>query len=408
MKLKNKGLFLLVSLLLLPFGGGVVPFAPLDYSAGSGALPSGWTAQPANAASFRTAGDGTAILRLESAGGKSATLLSPRCETAGKEGILRFTVSLQSENRKGKAILYLLDSRGKVLDSKRLEMGEVREKISLSVPLSRIGEPRIVRFRIDATKDAVLQIAALKTALVPEAEAEREKTVEPKPGTMPSAWFAAENRTAECGWNRDGLADKRIPSADEVRSALEAKLRGLAEQHTRIDSITFSGDGEPTLNPEFPRIIDDTLGLRDRYYPGTRVSVLSNATRVHIPEVFRALRKVDNPIMKIDAPTDELVQKINRPAPGYSLQRVVEALRGFEGDFVLQTMFLSCPYFDSSSPEVLDGWKRIVRKLRPREIMVYTIDRPTPEQGLEKFSRERMRELVADLIEEGFDISISG
>ena len=212
----------------------------------------------------------------------------------------------------------------------------------------------------------------------------------------------------ECGWNRDGLADKRIPSADEVRSALEAKLRGLAERHTKIDSITFSGDGEPTLNPEFPRIIDDTLGLRDRYYPGTRVSVLSNATRVHIPEVFRALRKVDNPIMKIDAPTDELVQKINRPAPGYSLQRVVEALRGFEGDFVLQTMFLSCPYFDSSSPEVLDGWKRIVRKLRPRGIMVYTIDRPTPEQGLEKFSRERMRELVADLIEEGFDISISG
>ena len=212
----------------------------------------------------------------------------------------------------------------------------------------------------------------------------------------------------ECGWNRDGLADKRIPSADEVRSALEAKLSGLAEQHTKIDSITFSGDGEPTLNPEFPRIIDDTLGLRDRYYPGTRVSVLSNATRVHIPEIFRALRKVDNPIMKIDAPTDELVQKINRPAPGYSLQRVVEALRGFEGDFVLQTMFLSCPYFDSSSPEVLDGWKRIVRKLRPRGIMVYTIDRPTPEQGLEKFSGERMRELVADLIEEGFDISISG
>ena len=212
----------------------------------------------------------------------------------------------------------------------------------------------------------------------------------------------------ECGWNRDGLSDKRIPSADEVRSALEAKLCGLAEQHTKIDSITFSGDGEPTLNPEFPRIIDDTLGLRDRYYPGTRVSVLSNATRVHIPEVLRALRKVDNPIMKIDAPTDELVQKINRPAPGYSLQRVVEALRGFEGDFVLQTMFLSCPYFDSSSPEVLDGWKRIVRKLRPREIMVYTIDRPTPEQGLEKFSGERMRELVADLIEEGFDISISG
>ena len=212
----------------------------------------------------------------------------------------------------------------------------------------------------------------------------------------------------ECGWNRDGRGDTRLPGAQEVRDALEAKLRQIVADGVHVDSITFSGDGEPTLNPEFPRIIADTLELRDRWLPSARVSVLSNATRVHVPEIFDALSKVDNPIMKIDAPTDALVRKINRPAPGYSLQKVIEALRGFEGDFVLQTMFLSCPYFDSSSPEVLDGWKRIVRKLRPREIMVYTIDRPTPEQGLEKFSRERMRELVADLIEEGFDISISG
>lgn len=204
MNLKDKGLLLLlVSLLLLPFGGEAAPFAPLDYSAGSRALPAEWTVQPADAASFRTAGDGTAILRLESAGGKSTSLLSPRSEIAGKEGILRFSVSLQSENRKGKAILYLLDSRGKVLENKRLEIGDVREEISLSVPLSRIGEPRIVRFRVDAAKDAVLQISNLKTSLVPETADNRKRKVDPKPGTMPSAWFAVENRTPECGWNRD-------------------------------------------------------------------------------------------------------------------------------------------------------------------------------------------------------------
>ena len=212
----------------------------------------------------------------------------------------------------------------------------------------------------------------------------------------------------ECGWNRDGKDDKRIPSAAEVRSALEDKLSTLMLEGVGIDSITFSGDGEPTLNPEFPRIIEDTLRLRDVFYPDAKVSVLSNATRVHVPEVFEALRKVDNPIMKIDAPTDELVRLIDNPAPGYSLARTIEALRRFEGYFVLQTMFLRSPDFDSSSPEVLDGWKAIVRDLRPRKIMVYTIDRPTPMQGLEKFSVERMHSLVADLIGEGFDIDIKG
>lgn len=212
----------------------------------------------------------------------------------------------------------------------------------------------------------------------------------------------------ECGWNRDGLQDKTLPSAADVRNALQDKLRSLRAEGVGIDSITFSGDGEPTLNPEFPQIIDDTLALRGRYYPEAAVSVLSNATRAHIPEVFKALRKVDNPIMKIDAPTAELAARINNPAPGYDPLKVADALRGFGGNFVLQTMFLKSSDFDSSSPEVLDGWMQIVRDLRPREIMVYTIARPTPQQGLEKFSEEQMRQLVKPLLDEGFNISIRG
>ena len=212
----------------------------------------------------------------------------------------------------------------------------------------------------------------------------------------------------ECGWNADGRDDKVLPSAARVRHCLEEKLSQLLLDGTKVDSITFSGDGEPTLNPEFPRIIDDTLHLRDAFCPGAKVSVLSNATRVHIPEVLAALRKVDNPIMKIDAPTDELAALINKPAPGYSVRRTVEALKGFGGDFVLQTMFLRSPDFDSSSPEVLGAWMDLVRELRPREIMVYTIDRPTPMQGLEAFSEQQMRQLVAPLLDEGFIIQIKG
>lgn len=212
----------------------------------------------------------------------------------------------------------------------------------------------------------------------------------------------------ECGWNRDGRNDHRLPTAAEVRTALEDKLKECRAEGISIDSITFSGDGEGTLNPDFPQIIDDTLALRNQYYPAAKVSVLSNATRVHIPAIFEALTKVDNPIMKIDAPTNELIARINHPAPGYDIARVIEGLRQFKGNFVLQTMMLRSKDFDSAWPEVLDGWMAIVRDLKPREVMVYTIDRPTPEEGLQKYSEAEMRQMVQPLIDEGFKIQIKG
>lgn len=205
----------------------------------------------------------------------------------------------------------------------------------------------------------------------------------------------------ECGWNRDGRNDTVLPTAEKVRTDLERMLIKLAHEGTPVDSITFSGDGEPTINPEFPQIIDDTLRLRDQYYPQAKVSVLSNATRVHVPEVFNALRKVDNPIMKIDAPTNELVEKINMPAPGYDVNRVIEALKQFNGNFVLQTCMLRGNGFDSSNSEVIGPMMDIVRLLKPREWMVYTIDRATPMQGLEKFSPQEMKALVQPIIDEG-------
>lgn len=212
----------------------------------------------------------------------------------------------------------------------------------------------------------------------------------------------------ECGWNADGRADKTLPSAAQVRSLLENKLCECMLDGTRIDSITFSGDGEPTLNPEFPRIVEDTLVLRDAFFPDAKVSVLSNATTLGKPGIFEALCKVDNPIMKLDAPTNELAARINRPYPGYDVADVIAGLAEFKGDFVLQTMFLKSRDFDSSDPAVLKAWMDIVRFLKPRETMVYTIDRPAPMEGLVKFDEGRMRTLVTPLIEEGFNIQIRG
>ncbi len=212
----------------------------------------------------------------------------------------------------------------------------------------------------------------------------------------------------ECGWNKDGQGDRRLPTARELRDALEAKLKECRDSGVPIDSITFSGDGEPTLNPCFAEMIDITIGLRDRYFPGAKVSVLSNATRIFRKDVFEALKKVDNPILKIDAPTDGLAALINQPQGEYHVEDVVSDLMGFEGNFVLQTMFLKSPSFDSSSPEVLEGWMNIVRKLKPREVMVYTLDRVAPAEGLEKFTVEEMRELVKPLIDEGFTVQTRG
>ncbi len=210
----------------------------------------------------------------------------------------------------------------------------------------------------------------------------------------------------ECGWNRDGRSDKTLPELETVREALEAKLMYCAAEGIGIDSITFSGDGEPTLHPQFGPIVELVLSLRDRFCPQARVSVLSNATRLDVPEVFAALRRVDAPILKLDAPDNQLVARINRPQGAYDVRRVVEGMKRFEGDFILQTLFLRARGFDSSAPEFLHAWMEIVREVRPREIMAYTIARPTPMAGLSKFSREEMAAMLRPLIEEGFNIKI--
>ena len=211
----------------------------------------------------------------------------------------------------------------------------------------------------------------------------------------------------ECGWNADGRDDTKLPSAAEVRSALEAKLADILLEGTRVDSITFSGDGEPTLNPDFARIIDDTIALRDIYCPQAKVSVLTNATKLLSDTVFGALRKVDAPILKLDAPTDERARKINGALPSFRVDDVVKGMKRFEGDFILQTMFLKSDDFDSLEPQMLAKWMDIVREIRPRLIMAYTIARPTPQSGLSAYSAAQIHEALKPLEDEGFKIQIN-
>ena len=212
----------------------------------------------------------------------------------------------------------------------------------------------------------------------------------------------------ECGWNADGRTGSPLPAAAEVSEALEARLKALRAAGSPVDSITFSGSGEPTLHPEFAQIVEDTVRLRDSLYPEAKVSVLSNATRLGVPGVVEALQKVDNPILKLDAPTDELVLSINNPTGKYSVGQVVENMKKFKGNFILQTMFLCGAKPDySNDAQALDAWMKIVRELSPRLVMVYTLDRPAPDKSLSAMPREKMEELLRPLTSSGINVQIN-
>ncbi|MBQ1882590.1 MAG: radical SAM protein, partial [Bacteroidales bacterium] len=211
----------------------------------------------------------------------------------------------------------------------------------------------------------------------------------------------------ECGWNKDHKEDKIIPTSLQVKEALTKRAVELNNEGIKVDSITFSGNGEPTTHPEFAKIVDIAVSIRDKYLKGAKVSVLSNASMIWKEDVRQALMKVDNPILKIDSTEAALVRAVNRPAPGYSLSKTIENLKKFNGNFILQTIFFKGKAEDPQSGQTLDidltdkalaeDWRKLARELRPRQIMMYTLDRDTPAKGLSKATMDEMREIALPL-----------
>ena len=215
----------------------------------------------------------------------------------------------------------------------------------------------------------------------------------------------------ECGWN-EAVSHPKLPTRAEVKAALEKKLSVISSQQSAPDVITFSGNGEPTLHPDFLGIIRDTCALRDRYCPKAKVSVLSNSTQLGRADVVEALRLCDNRILKLDAATDEMMRRIDLPVnENLTVETIMGWLQQFDGDFTLQTCFLRGEHagtiIDNSTPEQLDAWYRAVDILHPKQIMIYVIDRKTPEERLQKISREVMERIAAPLREKGYDVIVS-
>lgn len=215
----------------------------------------------------------------------------------------------------------------------------------------------------------------------------------------------------ECGWNQP-ISHPVLPTREEVRKALEEKLALMQKEDADLDVITFSGNGEPTLHPHFLGIIEDTCMLRNQYYPKAKVSVLSNSTQLGRSDVKEALRLCDNRILKLDAGTDHMMRQIDLPVnKDLSIDTIVRWLDEWDGDFTLQTCFLRGEHngqiIDNTTADELEAWYSIVRRLRPKQIMIYVIDRKTPVDTLEKISRDKMEEIAAPLIAEGFNVIIS-
>ena len=203
----------------------------------------------------------------------------------------------------------------------------------------------------------------------------------------------------ECGWNDDNRAEKpRFNSREDVRTALEATLSKMEAEGALPDVITFAGNGEPTIHPEFEGIIDDTIALRNELSPNAKVSVLSNATQLHRESVRNALHKVDNAILKLDSAIEATAHTINKPQGNYSVAEVVKNLAKFGREFVLQTMFLrgeyNGEYIDNTTEREFLAWAAVVEHLRPRSVMVYSIDRATPCKTLQKVEREELEKIA--------------
>ena len=217
----------------------------------------------------------------------------------------------------------------------------------------------------------------------------------------------------ECGFNKDFRTKTHLPDRQNVREALNDKLLTLHREQTKLDVITFAGNGEPTLHPEFEGIIEDTLELRNRYFPNAKISVLSNGMNVGKKSVFEALTKIDNPVMKLDSAFDDTVRFIDRPnSPDYSVARQVELYRKFEGNFILQTMFLKGEFegtqIDNTTEREVSAWLELVDTLRPREVMIYTIDRETPAKELEKVPLHDLQKIADRVGALGIETNVAG
>ena len=229
-------------------------------------------------------------------------------------------------------------------------------------------------------------------------------------------WCSFDCIYCECGLNRDRKPSLPVPTLNEVTEKLESKLKEMRDGGEELDVITFSGNGEPTMHPHFAQVMNNVLALRYKYFPQAKVSVLSNSTQVHRKEIRQALMKADNAIMKLDTANMDYISLVDQPNGAYSLDKVVENLSKMDGKVIIQTIFMKGAVKDKDGNEVsvdncsdhyITPYINTLKKIRPRKVMIYTLDREWPTEGLVKADKETMDIVAGKLRDAGFETSVS-
>ena len=217
----------------------------------------------------------------------------------------------------------------------------------------------------------------------------------------------------ECGWNPKKREQKsKLPARELVKQEMEEKLQEMVRNNELPDVITFAGNGEPTLHPDFEKIIDDTIALRNLLAPKAKIAVLSNSSMLHKPSVVRALLKIEDNILKLDSAFEETVNLIDCPAGHFSLNKVVENLKSFNGKLIIQTLFLRGNHngqtIDNTTEHEVSAWLKLIDEIKPSQVMIYTIDRDTPLAGLEKVKLEELKQIASRVESLGIKVQVSG
>lgn len=216
----------------------------------------------------------------------------------------------------------------------------------------------------------------------------------------------------ECGWTSSAGDTSSLPDRKTIRVKLEEKLSEMKSAGLKLDVITYAGNGEPTLHPEFSGIVDDTIEVRNKYYPEVKIAVLSNATAIGKESTTNALRKVDQNILKLDSAINETFSLLNDPSVKITPKDVIEYLKTFEGKFILQTMFIRANIkgksLDNTTLKELNAWKNAIIETRPSMVMIYTYSRETPHQEIEKVSISELDAIADEVRKMGFEVQVSG
>lgn len=216
----------------------------------------------------------------------------------------------------------------------------------------------------------------------------------------------------ECGWNGAGGEKLRYNSKEIVQEQLRERLSKMHAEGEKLDVITFAGNGEPTLHPNFEEIIDSTISLRDELFPEAKVAVLSNATRVNNNSVRSALEKVDRAILKIDSGCEKTINTVNQPQFSYSLRAVIDSIKQFKGEVIIQTMFLKGESkgenIDNTSEDEINMWLDVLKELNPALVMIYSLDRDTPLKTLTKVTIDELNSIAEKVRNLGLECSAAG